>query len=228
MVYVHVPVTSRCRLCRLTACVSVPATASLSVCLLLVYRAWWTMVWAVRPIASNNTHSEQAPALHACVCLCVCEIACIYEQHTYPYNRSDATSFAFLAVVLKSPSFHIGWEILFQQVAASAGIWATTPTDPLTPPDPPPYPPTAWSLMLCSKSNQRINQLVAFHTKWLIWISSMLLPFGKRFMLVFYMFWWEFIDYIEVYSHNMLIFAAKQSDESVKSVRIVWHFYEIR
>ena len=46
-------------------------------------------------------------------------------------------------------------------------------------------------------------------------------------MLVFYMFWWEFIDYIEVYSHYMLIFAAKQSDESVKSVRIVWHFCEI-
>lgn len=89
-------------------CFSACLPASLSICPLLVYRAWWTVVWAVRSIATRTPSLNRHQHCMHCTWMCLlklrlgeCKIACMHKQHTHVQQRVQCHCYcspAFVAV----------------------------------------------------------------------------------------------------------------------------------
>lgn len=147
---------------------------------LLVCRAWWTVVWAVRLIATTaHFRNRHQCCMHVWVCLLKLGV-CMHEQHT----SARHVRCHFIRCCHQKPFIpHWMRDSLPAGSSVSRNMGHVTHHPPKPCPSPQPNP-AAWCIMLCTKSNQRINQLVAFYIKLLIWILSILLLCKK--LLVFY------------------------------------------
>lgn len=147
--------------------------------------------------------------------MCVClfklrlrssERLCAYMDNTHHNMCTTGPMPASVAVVLKSPSFHIGWEILFQQVAASTRILATAPTNPVNPTQSPTLTPCSMIHHAVYKSNptkDKSTSCLFLH------YSFECYPHGSQLITYWYWFFKKCFPQINWLYEDLAIYSSK-------------------